>query len=141
MLLKDERQTARRRGALPPKRQKDALISGEKCAQTVGFGLRPSGRRGRTRCPRFPVVLHNDPSVAGAFSLVVAAGGGTGHLITAEVSFWITSWAPPSTMLVADTRVSTAFSCSSGMDRAPQLHMVDRTLLRVMATLSFRVPA
>ena len=113
-------------------------LGGDRCAQTVGF----------FSVPRFPVVLHNDPSVAGdRFELCFrrrapqGPAGGDAYLMRAEVSFWITSWAPPSTMLVAETRVSTAFSCSSGMDRAPQLHMVDFTLLRVMATLSFRVPA
>ena len=63
------------------------------------------------------------------------------YLIVVLVSFWITSWAPPSTMLVAETRVSLAFCWNSGMVRAPQLHMVDLTLLRVRATLSFRRPA
>ena len=57
------------------------------------------------------------------------------------LSFKITSWAPPSTMLVAETRVIFAFFCSSGMVRAPQLHMVDFTLLRVRLTLSFKLPA
>ena len=63
------------------------------------------------------------------------------YLMVAVVSFWITSWAPPSTMEVADTRVSLAFCWNSGMFSAPQLHMVERTLLRVRATLSFRRPA
>ena len=39
------------------------------------------------------------------------------------------------------TSVSLAFSCSSGMDRAPQLHMVERILLRVTLRLSCREPA
>ena len=34
-----------------------------------------------------------------------------------------------------------AFCCSSGMVSAPQLHMVDLTLLSVRFTLSFRLPA
>ena len=62
------------------------------------------------------------------------------------IPFWleslrITSWAPPSTMDVAETRVSLAFSWSSGIERAPQLHMVDLTLLSDMVTLSWRGPA
>ena len=40
-----------------------------------------------------------------------------------------------------DTRVIFAFSWSSGMVSAPQLHMVERTLLRVRFTLSLRLPA
>ena len=63
------------------------------------------------------------------------------YLTVFPFSFWMTSCAPPSTMEVADTRVRTAFSCSSGMVSAPQLHMVDLTLARDMATLSFRLPA
>ena len=52
-----------------------------------------------------------------------------------------TSWLPPSTMLVEDTTVRRAFSYSSGMVRAPQLHMVLRTLYRVVFTPSAREPA
>ena len=63
------------------------------------------------------------------------------YLTELPFSFWMTSCAPPSTMEVADTSVSTAFSCSSGMVSAPQLHMVDLTLARDIATLSFRLPA
>ena len=59
----------------------------------------------------------------------------------AVVSFWMTSWAPPSTMEVAETRVSFAFCWNSGIFSAPQLHIVERTLLSVRATLSFRRPA
>ena len=74
----------------------------DKCAQTVGFVSRLS---------RSLVVLHNDPSVTGAFRLSVAGRCASGvYLMTALVSFWMTSCAPPSTMLVAETRVSTAFS-------------------------------
>ena len=58
-----------------------------------------------------------------------------------EVSLSITSWAPPSTMEVAETSVSLAFCCSSLMLRAPQLHMVDFTLVRERFTLSCREPA
>ena len=57
------------------------------------------------------------------------------------LSLWMTSWAPPSTILVAETRVSLAFSWNSGMVSAPQLHMVDLTLRMVLATFSFRGPA
>ena len=57
------------------------------------------------------------------------------------VSFSSTSWAPPSTMETEDTRVSLALSRSSGMDRAPQLHMVERILARVVAMPSARDPA
>ena len=60
---------------------------------------------------------------------------------TVVLSRSITSCAPPSTMEVADTRVSLAFCWSSGMVSAPQLHMVERTLERVSPTLSFRLPA
>ena len=42
--------------------------------------------------------------------------------------FSMTSWLPPSTMLVEETTVRRAFSCSSGMESAPQLHMVLLTL-------------
>ena len=45
--------------------------------------------------------------------------------------FSTTSWPPPSTIEVEDTTVSLAFCCSSGMDSAPQLHMVLLTLYRV----------
>ncbi len=59
----------------------------------------------------------------------------------AFVSFSTTSCAPPSTMEVEDTRVSLAFSWNSGMERAPQLHMVERTFAKETVTLSFREPA
>ena len=58
-----------------------------------------------------------------------------------EVSLSRTSWAPPSTMEVAETRVSLAFSRNSGMVRAPQLHMVERILDRVVAIPSAEEPA
>ena len=32
------------------------------------------------------------------------------YLIVGDVSFWMTSWAPPSTIVVAETSCSTAFS-------------------------------
>ena len=57
------------------------------------------------------------------------------------VSFSSTSWAPPSTMETEETSVSLAFSRSSGMVRAPQLHMVERTLEREVAMPSLREPA
>ncbi len=63
------------------------------------------------------------------------------HLVILLFSFWMTSWAPPSTMEVAETSVSTAFFWNSGMVSAPQLHMVLFTLARLMATLSFKEPA
>lgn len=63
------------------------------------------------------------------------------YFIIPLLSFWITSCAPPSTMLVAETNVRTAFFCSSGIVSAPQLHMVDLTLANDIATLSFSVPA
>ena len=53
----------------------------------------------------------------------------------------VTSWAPPSTMETADTRVSLASRCRSGMVMTPQLHMVDLTLYREASTLSCREPA
>ena len=52
-----------------------------------------------------------------------------------------TSCAPPSTMLTEDTSVSRAFSCSSWMVSAPQLHMVERTFASVCWTLSESLPA
>lgn len=57
------------------------------------------------------------------------------------LSFNTTSWAPPSTILTDDTRVSLALLWNSGMLKAPQLHMVERTLLSVMLRLSWRLPA
>ena len=57
------------------------------------------------------------------------------------VSFRMTSWAPPSTMEVAETMVSFAFCCSSGIVSAPQLHMVERTFARDCRTPSDRLPA
>ena len=53
----------------------------------------------------------------------------------------VTSWAPPSTMETAETRVSLAFFCRSGMLVTPTLHMVDFTLYREASTLSCRGPA
>ena len=44
-------------------------------------------------------------------------------------------------MLVAETSVSFAFFCSSGIVSAPQLHMVERTFDSDSATLSFSAPA
>ena len=44
-------------------------------------------------------------------------------------------------MDVDETMVSFAFSCSSGMVSAPQLHIVDFTFDSVRSTLSFSEPA
>ena len=44
-------------------------------------------------------------------------------------------------MEVADTSVSFALSWNSGIVSAPQLHMVLFSFSRVMAMLSFRLPA
>ena len=44
-------------------------------------------------------------------------------------------------MLVEETTVRRAFSCNSGIESAPQLHMVLRTLASVTATPSFSAPA
>ena len=63
------------------------------------------------------------------------------HQISAEDARRVTSWAPPSTMLTEDTRVSLAFFWSSGMVSAPQLHMVERIFDRVCRTLSESLPA
>lgn len=57
------------------------------------------------------------------------------------VSFRITSCAPPSMMLVDDTSVILAFSLSSGIVIAPQLHIVDFTFPRVISRLSLSLPA
>ncbi len=85
-----------------------------------------------------PLLLRqkNSPPTGGLFGFHVSF-----YLKDGVVSFWMTSWAPPSTMLVDETRVRTAFSCSSGIVSAPQLHIVCFTLLSVRATLSFRDPA
>ena len=53
--------------------------------------------------------------------------------VVRSFSFSTTSWAPPSRMLVADTRVIRAVRCRSAMESAPQLHMVDLILVTVMA--------
>ena len=58
-----------------------------------------------------------------------------------EVERRDTSWYPPSTMEVEDTRVSLAFCCRSGILVTPTLHMVDLTLYRLASTLSCREPA
>ena len=63
------------------------------------------------------------------------------YLSVVFFSLRMTSWAPPSTMDVAETRVILAFCCSSGMVRAPQLHMVDLILLVVFSTFSLSGPA
>ena len=63
------------------------------------------------------------------------------YFIVGAVSLRMTSWAPPSTMEVAETMVSLAFFCSSGMVSAPQLHMVERTFARDWRTPSERLPA
>ena len=55
--------------------------------------------------------------------------------------FSITSWLPPSTMEVEETTVSLAFFFSSGMESAPQLHMVLLTFYSVVWTPSDRGPA
>ena len=55
--------------------------------------------------------------------------------------FKSTSWLPPSTMLVEETTVRRAFSCSSGIVSAPQLHMVLLTLYSVVCTPSASAPA
>ena len=53
----------------------------------------------------------------------------------------VTSWAPPSTMETAETRVSFAPFWKSGMLMKPQLHIVALTLYREASTLSCREPA
>ncbi len=53
----------------------------------------------------------------------------------------MTSCAPPSTILVAETNVITAFFCNSGIVSAPQLHIVDFILATVVFTLSLSLPA
>ena len=58
-----------------------------------------------------------------------------------EVDRRVTSWYPPSTMEVEDTRVSLASRCRSGIFVTPQLHMVLLTLYRLASTLSCREPA
>ena len=58
-----------------------------------------------------------------------------------EVDRKVTSWYPPSTMEVEDTRVSLASRCRSGIFVTPQLHMVLLTLYRLASTLSCREPA
>ena len=50
------------------------------------------------------------------------------NYLTEVVFLSITSWYPPSTILVELTTVSLAFFCSSGMVMAPQLHIVAFTL-------------
>lgn len=57
------------------------------------------------------------------------------------LSFKITSCASPSTILTDETNVNLAFSYSSGIDNAPQLHMVERILLSVILKLSCKAPA
>ena len=53
----------------------------------------------------------------------------------------MTSCAPPSTILVEETSVSFALSRNSGRLSAPQLHMVERILERVVSTFSLSGPA
>ena len=55
--------------------------------------------------------------------------------------FRMTSWLPPSTIDVEETTVSLAFSWSSGIESAPQLHIVERTLYNVVVTPSASEPA
>ena len=57
------------------------------------------------------------------------------------LSFKMTSWAPPSMMLVEDTNVIFAFFCRSSIESVPQLHIVERTLLSVPNKLLFILPA
>jgi len=66
---------------------------------------------------------------------------GPGDHFTVVVERRVTSWAPPSTMEVAETRVSLASRWRSGMVMTPQLHMVDLTLYKEASTLSWRGPA
>src|SRR5699024_7863024 len=61
--------------------------------------------------------------------------------VLGELFLRMTSWLAPSTMEVEDTTVRRAFCCSSGMESAPQLHMVDRTLYSVVCTPSASGPA
>jgi|WetSurMetagenome_2_1015567.scaffolds.fasta_scaffold56778_3 hypothetical protein len=57
------------------------------------------------------------------------------------VSLTITSCAPPSMMLVDDTRVILASFFRSAIDVTPQLHMVDLILPRLISRLSLNLPA
>ena len=70
-----------------------------------------------------------------------ASGAETRVVTNIEYDFSRTGREVQVLVLVAETRVIFAFFCSSGMVRAPQLHMVDFTLLRVRLTLSFKLPA
>ena len=128
----------RREGVSPPAIPKKCLISLEftdmREAKRLPYGRRLLFDKSQYNPPQTSKPRHPQRDSAVLFSSF-------NYLIVPLLSFWMTSCAPPSTMEVAETRVSTAFSCSSGMVRAPQLHMVDLTLARVMATLSFRLPA
>ena len=107
--------------------------------------LRHRSQRGRFFAPWFAAgrgvreVLTAGPRDAACAKCVQAQPG---YLIFVTfLSLRTTSWAPPSTMETEETRVILAFCWSSGIVRAPQLHMVDLTLLRVRPTLSLRLPA
>ena len=117
--------------------------------QQTGCGL---------RTPALPIrgTLHVEPASSNfklflstnyLFPLKKQACHQTGLLVLPDYlsvvffSLRMTSWAPPSTMDVAETRVILAFCCSSGMVRAPQLHMVDLILLVVFSTFSLSGPA
>ena len=102
------------------------VVSHGGASSSFGLGMTrkaargPSPRRGGFRC---------------------GFGNAQSRRLAAALSFSRTSWAPPSTMEVAETRVSLAFSRSSGMVRAPQLHMVERILASVVAIPSDSAPA
>ncbi len=81
--------------------------------------------------PKYPA--KNPPKHFEGFDII-------SYLIVA-LSFSRTSWAPPSTRDVVEITVIFAFSCSSGIDSTPQLHIVDFTFFRDRPTLSRRLPA
>mgnify|MGYP000913410190 CR=1 FL=1 len=76
------------------------------------------------------------PAFRGSMFVIVRYLPETGTLL-----FRITSCEPPSTMLVEETSVSFAFLRRSARFSTPQLHIVERTLPRVTARLSLRLPA
>ena len=76
-------------------------------------------------------------SDTGASSTEAAASTGA----AADGSLHVAMNTDIQTMDVEETTVRRAFCCSSGMDSAPQLHMVERTLYSVVCTPSASGPA
>ncbi len=76
------------------------------------------------------------PKIHSAMTSALSAAVLIPYSALIEVFFTTTSCAPPSRIEAGLTKVIFAFCCNSGIERAPQLHIVCTILLVVICTLS-----